>query len=551
MADRWYQEEAIESPFTYFGGGNLGNPIIALPTGTGKSRVITGIQRKALHLWPTQRFLNLTHVQELVEQNTETMLEQWPAAPVGINSAGLRRRETEQPIIFAGIGSIAKNPAALGHRDLVIVDECHLISSKADASYTKVFDILRGINPWLKVIGLTATKYRLGTGMLTEGNSLFTDVCYDMTDIDGFARLMAEGYLAPVYPKKTANELDTSSVGISGGEFKIGALQAAVDKKDVTIKALRELCEAGWNRKSWLIFAAGVDHAEHIAEILSGFGIPTAAVHGKLSRKERKARINAFKRGELRCIVNNNVLTTGFDHPPIDLIGMFRPTISPGLWVQMLGRGTRPWPGGYIKVEGLLYPWGPKTDCMVLDFAGNTARLGPINDPVIPKARKGEPGDAPVKICKAVDPVSRIECGCYNHASAKVCVMCGAEFPDNGAVNIFGSSSDEELIRNDVPQIETYDVTQVMYNKHEKRSTGSVSLRANYYVGIQRFSEWVHFEKGGMMGRKAKDWWHQRHNSEPPTTVDDALLFVSELRAPRRIRVWVNKKYPEILAYEY
>jgi DNA repair protein RadD len=541
MSLRWYQDEAVESVFDYFRSGKTGNPIIALPTGTGKSHVIGGIQQRALGMWPNQRFINLTHVKELVEQNAKKMLAGWPNAPIGINSAGLKQRDVMQAVIFAGIASVAKNPHALGHRDLALIDECHLVSPKGETMYGNVLDALRDINPHLKVVGLTATKYRLGQGLLTNGDGIFTDICYDMTDIDGFARLLAEGYLAPLFPKRTITELDVSNVGMSNGDFTQNALQAAVDKQDVTYKALLELCEAGWDRKSWLIFASGVDHAEHIAEMLCNFGIPATAVHSKIKAKERDARLNGFKRGDFRCVVNNNVLTTGFDHPPVDLIGMFRPTISPGLWVQMLGRGTRPWSGGYIEVEGVNVPWGPKTDCLVLDFAGNTKRLGPINDPQIPKKKSGAPGDAPVRICDA--------CGTYNHASAAFCMCCGVEFPRSEKIS--SKASTEELIRSDAPVVNTYDVTRVMYHKHVKRGAGAVSLRADYYSGIQRFSEWVHFEKGGLPGRKAKDWWRQRHQSEPPTTVEEALLFVSQLRAPRRIRVWTNKKYPEILSYEY
>lgn len=505
-----------------------GNPIVALPTGTGKSLVIGGFMQRAITTWPRQRFVALTHVKELVEQNAKKIVEMWPSAPVGINSAGLGQRDTMQSILFAGIGSVQKNPAVLGHRDLVLIDECHLVSPNGETMYRKTIDALREINPYIKVVGFTATPYRLGQGKITDGG-LFTDVSYDMTTIDGFARLLAEGYLAPLYPRKTVTELDVSNVGMQNGDYTQNALQAAVDKHDVTYRALMELCNAGWNRRAWLIFASGVEHAEHVAEMLRGFGVPTAAVHSNLKGNERDAIIKAFKRGELRAVVNNNVLTTGFDHPPVDLIGMLRPTMSPGLWVQMLGRGTRPSPAT------------GKTDCLVLDFAGNTRRLGPINDPCIPKKKSGVPGDAPVRICDA--------CGTYNHASATHCICCGVEFPRKEKLS--AHASNEELMRSDAPVVEMFDVSRVMYHRHEKRDTGTVSLRADYYSGLQRFSEWLHFEKGGMPGHKAREWWRQRHESEPPSTVDEALQFVSQLRVPRRIRVWTNKKFPEVLGYEY
>lgn len=540
MSLRWYQDEAIESLFQYFTEGNTGNPVVALPTGTGKSHVIGGFQQRALGYWPAQRFINLTHVKELVEQNAAKLQSMWPNAPIGINSAGLKQRDVMQSIIFAGIASVAKNPAALGWRDLALIDECHLVSPNAETTYRKLIEALQQVNPALKVIGFTATPYRLGQGMITDGG-LFTDICYNMTDIDGFARLLAEGFLAPLFPRPTKTELDVGGVSMSNGDFAKNQLQAAVDKEDVTHRALMELCEAGWNRRSWLVFASGVEHADHVAQALNAFGIPSAAVHQKT--KNRDEVIKDFKRGKLRCLVNNNVLTTGFDYPPIDLIGMLRPTVSPGLWVQMLGRGTRPWSGGYIDVGGgeKVYVPTPKSDCLVLDFAGNTKRLGPINDPCIPKKKKGEAGDAPVRICDV--------CGTYNHASAAFCICCGTPFEKREKLTDKASTAD--LIRSDAPIVELIDVDRAMYHKHTKKSNGNVSLRCDYYSGIQRFSEWVLFEAGGMPGKRARDWWRQRHSMEPPTTVDEALQYVSQLRVPRRIRVWTNKQYPEILGYEY
>jgi hypothetical protein len=141
-----------------------------------------------------------------------------------------------------------------------------------------------------------------------------------------------EGFIAPLVPKRTAIELDISNVGISNGDYSKGELQRAVNKEEITRAALTEMIEQGCNRKSWLIFASGVEHSESISDMLNLMGIPCAAIHSKITAEEREKRLKAFKSGELRAVSNNNVLTTGFDHPPIDLIGMLRPTCSPGLW---------------------------------------------------------------------------------------------------------------------------------------------------------------------------------------------------------------------------
>tara|TARA_Y100001973_G_scaffold106643_1_gene186085 strand:+ start:22693 stop:24342 length:1650 start_codon:yes stop_codon:yes gene_type:complete len=544
--NRWYQDEAEYAIFDYFQAGNIGNPVVAMPTGTGKSIVIANFVRRVFGYWPNQRIMMLTHVKELIEQNAEKLLSVWPTAPLGIYSAGLKSRDMILPIVFGGVQSVSKaikktvesddgTPPHLKHfgwRDLVIIDECHLLGPNEDAMYQYVIAELLKINPHLKVIGLTATPYRLKQGMITDDDGLFTDLCYDITGIDAFNRLIAEGYLSPLIPKRTNVEIDTSGVRMSAGDFNGKQLNEVAD--EITYDAVKEMVEQGQDRQSWLVFASGVENAEHVASMLQSFGIPAAASHSKLKPAENDARIKAFKSGELRALVNNNKLTTGFDHPPIDLIGMLRPTMSPGLWVQMLGRGTRPSPGTF------------KENCLVLDFAGNTRRLGPINDPVKPRKPGKGGGDAPVRICEV--------CGVYNHASARTCVSCGSEF--SFETKIFKTAGTEELLRSDAPVVEYFDVQKVIYNLHEKRNDQNVltsppSIKVSYFCGFQMFNEWVCLEHNGLPGKRARDWWRQRHAEEPPVTTYDALRRVSELRVPSRIRVHTNKKYPEILSAEW
>ncbi len=553
--DRWYQEEAVDSLFSFFdANGGTGpdgapiraNPLVALPTGTGKSFVIGKFLERAFRPYPQTRVVMATHVKELIGQNAKQLLRIWPTAPLGIYSAGLKQKDFIQPIVFGGVKSMLgkideTGRSIFGFRDLLVIDEAHLVGQSADASYLKLILELTAINPYLKVIGLSATIYRLGMGLLTNG-PIFTDIVYDLCNIQGFGRLIAEGYLSPIFPKKTAIELDVSSVGVSStGDFNEHALQAAVDQSDITYKALTEAVQYGQSRRSWLAFASGIEHAEHIAQMLRGtFGIEAAEVHSKMNEKERDKRIDAFKRGELRCIVNKDILTTGFDHPPIDLILMLRPTMSTGLWVQMLGRGTRPYNETTEYIPGFNTP---KANCLVLDYAGNTRRLGPINDPVIPKLKgQGKPGDAPVKLCDA--------CGAYNHTTARVCIVCGEEF--SMTPNIVGTASNEELLRSDLPVVEYFDVSRVVYSPHTEKKTGATIIKISYFCPpVRTFYDYVTVEGDGFRRKQGRDWFRQRAPVEPPETNKEILDNSQYLRTPKRIRVWLNKQYPKVLSAEF
>lgn len=531
---RYYQEEAINSIYYYFANRLGDNPVLALPTGTGKSLINAEFIRRVLVQYPDQRIMMLTHVKELIEQNLEKLLSMWPQAPVGVYSAGLKRKETLTSIVLGGIQSVArllkKNPWGFGKINLVIIDECHLLSPKQETQYQATLKILKAANPNLKVIGLTATPYRMKVGSIAEGEGLFDGIAYDLCSMENFNRLVDEGYLCPLIPKRPDLVIDTSKIKVTAGEYNSKSAQEIVGTEENTHKAVQEIVKCGWNRKAWLIFASGIEHAEQICEMLELLGVPAATSHSGLSIEENNQRIAAFKSGELKALVNMNKLTTGFDYPDIDLIAILRPTKSTGLWVQSLGRGTRPAPN--------------KENCLVLDFVGNTERLGPINDPVLPTkpGDKSGPSEAPIKICE--------ECGMYCHSSVRVCPCCQNPFPTRDKIKPAASSL--ELIRRpntieiplEPPDYFDYPVTRVTYRKHRKTSTGKYSMRVTYFSGIATsFDEWVFFEHSTIARRKAESWWLRRSNGYPcPPTVADAVQYANQLlKVPKQIRVAVSK----------
>lgn len=547
IVPHYFQLGAKQAVFDYFENGGKGNPLVCMPTGTGKSIVIADLLRDIFGMYPNQRVMMLTHVWKLIEQNASKMQNMWPTAPIGIHSAGLGHRDTIMPIVFGGVQSVAKtldkDNNAFGHRDLILIDEAHLLGSDEDSQYVKTIATLTKINPYLKVIGFTATPYRMKMGLLTDGQ-LFSDICFDITTHEWFLRLISEGYLTPLIGKPTNTRIDgIGNLSMVGGDYNAKQAEALVDREEITYSACKEALEYGGDRRKMMAFAAGVDNAEHIAEMFQSFGVPVACVHSKLSAEENKRRLDAYARGELWGVVGANMLTTGYDNQEIDLILDFQPTCSTGKHVQKLGRGTRVFPG--------------KNNTLVLDFVGNIARNGPIDDPRKPKppgARTGEP--PPIKICSTDKLVSGSGCGAYNHASVRFCCNCAAEFHFRFKV-VETAYADAPMKQADNPIIERVELNKpVLYRRNEGKQlemgiAKPPTVKVTYILGIRPINIFLCFEHTGKARRLAQEWW-MRHSPNPvPKTVDEFLSRTGELRVPKALQVQTNLKYPEIQAYEF
>lgn len=572
MKLRPYQLEIVDSIFNYFdcNGGTdpktgfpiKANPIVALQTGGGKSLCIAEFIKRALQYYPQTRIIMAVHVKELITQNANKIKEAWPQVPLGIYSSGLNKKESFQPIVYGGIRSMVGKYPLFGYRDMLLIDENHLVSEDQEGSYIKfIWELMYGeyvkpgeqpteeqfqkalnnpnCNPYLKVIGFSATPFRQGLGLLTQGK-IFTHFCYNSCDVQGWARMLAQGYLAPLHPKPTRTTLDVSSVKITNGEFNQADLQSKIDKKDINQRCLLELLEWSQDRKCGLIFASGIDHAEHLCDLMNNlFNEECVVVHSgneeyPRTDVENKVALQLWKSGKVKWAVNVNALTTGVDKPELDIIAMLRPTLSSSLWVQMLGRGTR--------------PATDKKSCLVLDFAGNTPRLGPVDDPRIPKMKSGNEGEMPVKICNA--------CGTYNHARATECLACGEPFPVNQKLS--SNASIQPLISGAMPVVETFNVIRVVYSPHTSKAQQRNMVKVAYHCDrLKTFFEYVTVESkipGGKVDyavKRGRDWFRQRFPQEPPLLNDQVLLVSDQLRMPAKINVWTNKPYPEILGCEF
>ena len=526
---RDYQHQSVAAIYRWF-GDRADNPLLVLPTGAGKSLVIAAFCQQVLQEWPEQRILVVTHVKELVQQNHDQMLRLWPEAPAGIYSAGIGRRDHDARILFAGIQSVWKQAAKIGWCDLILVDEAHRIPRSGDGQYMRLLQDMRSMNPDCKMVGLTATPYRLDSGRLDEGeDALFGGVAHEVEVQD----LIDAGYLSRIRSRAPASgEIDTTDVRVQSGEFQASSLEAAAMDDAVVDAAVAELLSKGRERRAWLVFACGVRHAGMLVERLRAADIGTEMVVAATPKDERDRIVASYKAGELRCLVNVGVFTTGFDAPHVDLIGVLRPTLSPGLFVQMVGRGLRLAPS--------------KTDCLVLDFGGNFMRHGPIDDVRVRKPGQGG-GEAPVKTCK--------ECQAVVAAAARECPECGSPFPERPTVR-HDERADESAValkaERRTPDIRKLSVTRRDLRVHVPRDAGKrVTLRVDYHCGLNRVSQWMCFEHdvNTLPFRKAAAWWRQHGGAAPePTSVGEAISRHGELAPTIGITVDFAGEWPQVLS---
>jgi DNA repair protein RadD len=471
---RDYQQRAIDDLYTWFSSNATGNPCLEMPTGSGKSHVVAELCKNAVKGWPDTRILMLTHSKELISQNATKMRQHWPNAPLGVWSAGLGRKEIDQ-ITFAGIQSAHRHADSIGHRDLILVDECHLISNKEQGTYRKLLGNLAEINPNMRVIGLTATPYRLGQGTLIDGaDALFKDIIRPVT----IQELIARGFLATLKSKHTNSILDISNVHKRGGEYIESELNRAVDQEEINRAVVAETIVRAGERKKWLFFCSGVDHAEHVRDELLAQGISAACVTGGTSKAERSRILAAHEAGEITALTNANVLTTGYDSPDIDLLVYVRPTLSPALYVQMAGRGMR------VKSH---------TDhCLVLDFAGNVERHGPITNVRPPKAKGDRIGEIPTKICPQCDELVQI--------SVMRCPDCGYIWEEK--------PKKFNLSNADIMGIEPQEteITEWKWSKHTSSKSGKDMVKVVYYSGLAgpAITEYFAVTHDGYAGGRAR-----------------------------------------------
>lgn len=494
LTPRPYQQAALDALNAHLAEKST-NPCVVIPTGGGKSPIMAWALADWKREHPPFRAIVLAHVKELVRQNAEKMLAVWPEAPIGIYSAGLGRKDRGADILFAGIDSVAGRAPDFDPFDVVLVDEAHRIPPAGDGKYRKFIAEARLQNPALRVVGFTATPYRLGVGPICHPDHILHEIAYEAN----VRELIDDGYLCPLRSKVGQTEADLSNVHKRGGEYIAGELAEAVNKAEIVEAAVAEAVKmiAAGNRQAALWFCVDVDHCHAVAAELRKHGIEAPVVTGNTPAAQRDRIARDFIDGRVHHVCNVNVYTEGFDATRCDCVVLLRPTKSKGLYAQMVGRGLR------LDKR--------KADCLILDFAGCIDEHGPLD--------LLDAGQVKTIVCA--------ECREVFSKAARLCPSCGWEAPK---IEMEPTPSEERerrlhgtkaATRSIISAPEAFTPDTVRAVRHRKAGKPD-SLRVTYWQGPSSFTEWVCLDHDGFAGTKAQAWWRRRFG-DPVPTVDQAL----------------------------
>lgn len=367
--------------------------MIEAATGAGKSHIIAALAQTIHEISKGKRVLCLAPSAELVIQNSEKYA--LTGNKFSIFSASAGSKSLQHPVVFATPVTVHNRIKKFGNQfAMVIIDECHGITPTIKSIVWK----MREENPNLRVVGMTATPYRMGSGYIFdqwpdgkpvpehEADEPYFAACVDQITA---RQLIDLGYLTrPVIGQIHAESYHTLDMKLnSRGQFDAADVDRAyVGLGRTTSDIIADVVAQSRDRQGVMIFAATVQHAQ---ECLASLPPELSAiVTGNTANQERAAIIARFKAREIKYIVNVSVLTTGFDAPHVDVIAMLRATESVGLLQQIIGRGLR-------ISEG-------KDDCLILDYAENIERHCPDGDLFDPTIRTN----------KAKEEASYIKCHC-------------------------------------------------------------------------------------------------------------------------------------------
>ena len=382
---RPYQVEALEAVLEAKDQG-ISRQLVVLPTGSGKTIVMAAIGKLF-----NKRLLLLAHREELIQQAFEKFKLFWPDADIGICMTG--REETNNQIVIGSVQSCSRprKLARLKERgfDVLMIDEAHHSTTDSYQSIINTCGFSRGTDKLL--IGVTATPAR---GDKQPLGDTFDKITFSRS----IGTMIRAGYISPVIGRKILTSFVLERVRSQNGDFAINELAEIVDTPERNNFIVTKFKEYAIGRKG-VAFCCNVEHCKHLADEFRSQGIAASAVWGDMEPADRKQALADLKNDRIQVAISCGILTEGFDEPSIDVIVMARPTKSPGLYIQCVGRGLRLWPG--------------KENCLVLDFSDRGHSLDSVMSlnsaiPEIDIIREEREEEQEEK--EEIDKTTKIEC---------------------------------------------------------------------------------------------------------------------------------------------
>lgn len=537
---RPYQRECADAIISHL-RSSIEPIMIEAATGSGKSVILAEVARHIHHM-TGKRVLVTAPAVELVTQNRAKYLATGNPASVFSSSAG--EKSLRHPVVFGGPLTIKNRISAFKNNyALIAIDECDLLTP----TLLSIIDAMRDGNPNLRIVGMTATPYRLGSGYIyregpegrlngedTARNPFFAKSVFCI----GGRELIKQGYLTPpVIGAINAERYDTANMQLNRmGKFDQADIDRAYHGKGrVTSAAVSDIVYQSRNRRGVLIYAATIQHAQEVMASLP----PQLSAIIDGTTKDRKDILARFARQEIKYLVNVMVLTVGVDLPHVDVIAVLRKTESVRLLQQIIGRGLRLYPG--------------KQDCLYLDYTDNVSQHAPDGDLFAPVVRakplvtssgtinaiceechytnefslnkdyldypfdengycidafgnriETEYGPMPVHHGRRCFGMVRLTgskdyercgyrwagkpcpaCGEQNDIAARYCYICKAEIVDPGLRIL----SEFRAMKRDPTQVQSDEVIS-MECKHSISQKGNPTLRVDWVVPTRHFSTW-------------------------------------------------------------
>jgi|TARA_R110002020_G_scaffold17455_3_gene61293 DNA repair protein RadD len=423
---RYYQRNAIDALHKWFEAKPEGPALISLPTASGKTIIFSHFIKEVFNKNPNARFLIMAHRKELVAQAESKLKSVWSTAPVGVLAAGMKRFQHNAQILIASRDTLAspKRLEKVGKFDYMIIDEAHNVPPSSLTRYKKIIDTLSKRQS-MKVMGCTATPYRMGQGYIygKRKDHFFKGLAYSVS----IPELIQAGYLcrlsAFAVNEKAIIDAGQVSLKFKNGDFKEKELESVAMVDETIIEVINDWIDNAYTkgRTASVFFCVSVLHAHKMTQYLQQYGINAAVVTGETPNPERDKILADFELGKIHALCNVGVLTEGWDAPRTDCIALLRPTQSIGLYVQMCGRGMR------------LH--NKKDNCLLLDYGENIARHGCLDE-----VEPGEklPGKYHPKICAS--------CNAINSPFAKKCIECDQIFESNQS-KVLWTKKEREVAR--------------------------------------------------------------------------------------------------------